>query len=114
MAGSEESVRERVSSLILLTQNHLSHEQATLPLLDQLFLDLDMSILGCDDERYKEYTQQVRGEYFVMGVEAFTKGRAAFLSGVLQKKLFGTKYAHDLWTEQANLNIGRELESLTK
>ena len=43
------------------------------------FLELDLSILGSNEERYREYTSQIRDEYSFLSDTEFREGRAKFL-----------------------------------
>jgi len=96
---------------ILATHKHtsLTNEQDELE-----FLDLDMSILGADPERYGEFSRGIRKEYFFYSAEEFRSKRIAFLRDYLSRAhLFFLPHNRARWEAQARVNIAKEIESLS-
>ena len=107
---NEPDLFERLSKLIIHTKNHLKSD---LPAdsLDQMFLDMDMSILAEKSETYETYAKNVRKEYCHFNDENFKKGRLAFLSGIQNAKIFKSLQFESL-NELAQKNIEREIQQL--
>jgi predicted metal-dependent HD superfamily phosphohydrolase len=71
------------------------------------FLDADMAILGADPARFAEYEAQVRAEYTpLVGADAYTSGRRAFLEKVLATpRIFLSRFFFDRFEAQARANL---------
>lgn len=103
-----ESVLERVESMILATKHHDSDDFET-----QLFLDLDMSILGRSWEDFLVYCDKIRAEYSFVSDEAFEKGRKGFFQKCLERKhIFLTGAFRQKFEAQARSNISKYLEGV--
>ena len=80
-----------------------------------LVSDIDLSILGADQDEYDAYTTEVRQEYLWVPEEAFRSGRLKMLKSIFSK---GTLFHHnacaDLWDVRAHQNFRRELNILTQ
>jgi len=82
-------------------------------ILIQLFLDLDVSILGAPVEEYNTYAKQIRKEYSSFSWEEYRKGRMEVMTAFLQReRIFLTDHFHATYEQQARSNIQRELNSL--
>ena len=79
--------------------------------MEQVFLDLDMSIVGSSQQDYKEYSQKVRKEYSHFKDEDFFKGRLAFLETIKGKQIFKSDLFMEL-NEQSQKNIEMEIQEL--
>ena len=78
-------------------------------------IDIDMSILGSAEEKYRRYAARVRSEWCpsVVNEDGFRKGRAAFLRGVLASpKIYSTQEGERRWESPARSNMTRELDEL--
>lgn len=81
--------------------------------LREIFLDLDLAILGASSSEYDEYTAQIRQEYIYYSGEDYRAGRKAVLKGFLaRERLYFTDYFHQLYEIEARQNIQREIDSL--
>lgn len=81
--------------------------------LTELFLDLDLSILGATEEEYDAYARQIREEYSHYPWEAYSKGRRAVMEGFLKReRLYFTPHFHNKLEAAARNNIQREIDSL--
>lgn len=78
-----------------------------------LFLDMDMSILGADRDRYDRYAAAVRKEFAAVPEELYRAGRKAFLDDLLARDaIFLTPRFRASHEAQARTNIAREAASL--
>lgn len=80
----------------------------------ELFLDLDLSILGASPEAYLEYSTQVRQEYSHVPDPVFNSSRSTVLRSFHGRKhIYYTQAFRDAFEEQANINLNRELIMLS-
>ncbi|GAB3077320.1 HD domain-containing protein [Pedococcus soli] len=101
---------DTVRDLVLATVGHDLRDGG----LPAAFHDADLWILGSGDERYDDYTAQVRAEYAAVPDDAFRAGRAAILRPFLEREsIYATQTARHLWEERARSNLVRELAVLT-
>lgn len=100
-----------VEQCILATQKHEvpTPHPADLP----LFLDLDLAILGADEEIYQRYSQAIRTEYGWVPDPAYRSGRTELLKRFLARPaLFFTPAMAARFEDRARRNIARELRQL--
>lgn len=101
-------ISEESEKIILCTKNHSSENN-----LVSLFLDIDMSIIGSDNETYDKYIENVRNEYSIYPDFLYNKGRKKFLLSLLKRdSIFITSGAQDKWEKQSLVNIKKELSLL--
>ena len=98
-----------VARLVRLTEHHR-------PAADdppgRALSDADLAILAADDDRYADYTADVRREYAHVVEVDFRAGRAAVLRDLLAAPhLFGTAYGRARWEARARANVLAELGS---
>lgn len=75
--------------------------------------DADLFILATAPKRYAAYAAAVREEYAHVPEEAFRRGRAGILEGILAApRIYGTATAHARWEERARANLAREIHLL--
>lgn len=80
----------------------------------QLFVDIDLSILGKKEERFDKYEEQIRFEYSWVPREQFNLGRSAILKSFLERpRIYSTDFFFEKYEAQARLNIERSLKHLT-
>jgi len=109
-AGVGRPLIDEVRRLVLLTT---THRVARDDLSGQVLCDADLGILAADEERYGEYTREVRREYQHVSDEDFRSGRARILRDLLEAPtLFNTTFAKQDWENRARANIARELTTL--
>lgn len=81
--------------------------------LCNLFLDIDLSVLGWPADEYAGYSQNIRKEYEWVPVEAYTYGRADLLKKILSWPfVFQTQVMRNKYESQARINLQREIEKL--
>lgn len=110
--GVEIETIEECCSLIIATKSHqLSNELDSFDA--QFLLDIDLSILAADDDRYDQYALQIREEYRIYPDELYKPGRKKVLLHFLEMKhIFKTELFQNLWEERAKENLHRELAQL--
>jgi len=100
---------ELIQRAIRSTKGHQKQEEEEV----NLFLDLDICILGADDDRYDRYTERVRYEYAIIPDAIFNNGRKKVLRYFLgKKKIYHTQSCQEMWEAKARANLSRELEML--
>lgn len=106
-----------VEALILMTVDHdadgappvLASRRHTAAVLH----DADLWILSSPEPRYRQYAGQVRQEYAHVPDDLFAQGRAAILSGFVQRQhLYRTAHARSHWDPRARANVAAELDRL--
>ena len=105
--GVDLSRVDRVCEMILATADHL---KPTDDPLTQLFLDLDMSILGSTREEFKAYVEGVRKEHHKFTEVLFKNNRSKFLKKILAaESIFHTDLFREKYEDSARANIKWEL-----
>lgn len=104
----ETSLSDQISNTIILTKKHLDAGLEDTEGLEQIFLDIDMSILGASQEDYKVYIDEIRREYSQMKDIQFQKGRLQFLKSLKNKKIYRSSRFMEM-NEQAKNNIQWEI-----
>lgn len=106
-----------VEALVLMTLDHdaaagtgvLASRRHTAAVLH----DADLWILAAPEDRYREYTTQVRTEYRHVPDELFVRGRSAILTGFAHRDvLYRTGHARAHWEGRARANLAAELDQL--
>jgi predicted metal-dependent HD superfamily phosphohydrolase len=99
-----------VQSMILATRGH-SLMNASDDL--KLFLDLDLSILGAQEEIYQAYSAAIRQEYAWVPGFLYRRERRKILNAFLQRdQLYHTRVMAARFEAQARRNIANEINSL--
>ncbi len=118
LAGKLEPARlDRIATMILATAKHElpKLESATAVRDTELFLDMDMSILGAAPEVFDSYEAAVRKEYAWVPQAAWIAGRSAVLRSFLDRPfIYLSKEFQDRFEAQARENIRRSLSNLEK
>lgn len=108
-AGVDAEVLARVQSLVMATR----HRAAPGTPDEALLVDIDLSILGAEPERFDEYEVQVRQEYAWVPGTLFRRKRRALLEDFLARpSIFWTPAFHDAFEARARENIARSLVRL--
>lgn len=98
-----------VSRMILATKNHVVPQGASDAL--KLFLDIDLSILGKSEERFREYEVAIREEYILVPEFIYKKKRQEVLKGFFERpELFFTAEFRVKFEEQARRNLKQALK----
>ena len=107
----EEKRIKTISDLIISTKKHqvLCSENED----NGYLLDLDLSILGTDEDIYKTYCNNIRKEYSIYPDFMYNKGREKVLQQFLEREtLYFSKYFKSQFEVKARENITKELYSL--
>lgn len=100
---------DRIRDQILATRH------ATLPQGQdqQLLVDIDLSILGAEPNRFEEYEQQVRQEYSYVPGFMFKRKRRQVLSEFLARNpIYTTPVLRRKFEEQARRNLSQSITAL--
>jgi predicted metal-dependent HD superfamily phosphohydrolase len=77
-----------------------------------LIVDLDLSILAADAERYDDYAVAIRREHSYADDAAYRVGRCAFLRSMLSRsKVYGTAVVREKFESAARRNLKIELST---
>lgn len=99
---------EIAANIILETEKHESEDP-----LAQLFLDIDLSILGSPEDSYHQYVKQIEQEWQHIPYTLFKEGRKRFIQSMLKREnLFLTDYYRENYEGQARINLKKELTQL--
>jgi predicted metal-dependent HD superfamily phosphohydrolase len=100
-----------VHEMILATKKH---DAAALSGDAKLFLDLDLSILGADEEIYAAYSRAVRREYSWVPLFLYRRSRKKILAAFSQKEsIYFTREMRERFDLRARLNTEKEIASLS-
>ena len=102
----------KVQELILRTKDHIiqnGNENYDM----NLFLDLDLLILGMEREKYVKYAKNIRKEYNFVPDDIYNKDRKKILNQYLNSQfIYKTKKFRDLCEKQARGNIKFEIDNI--
>ncbi|MFT3805458.1 N-methyl-D-aspartate receptor NMDAR2C subunit [Arenimonas sp.] len=94
----------RVESLIMATRHTAAPSDGD----ETLLVDIDLSILGADAERFDEYDAQIRQEYrHVPGLIYRFKRRGILRSFLERPRIYGTDPLHERFERKARANLQR-------
>lgn len=109
--GAAEDVAERVARLVLATK----HDATPTTPAAALLVDVDLSILGEDEETFAAYEAAVRREYAFVPDEAFRSGRAKILEAFLERQaIYATRWFAERFEARARRNLERSLRALSR
>ena len=106
---------ERADAIILATATHRVPTTADAALAQdcELFLDMDLSILGAPWDEFAKYDQAIRQEFIAIPDPVFLPRRRAVMAGFLEReRLFLTDTFHRRYDAQARANLTRLVASL--
>jgi predicted metal-dependent HD superfamily phosphohydrolase len=110
--GWDADAVERVGSMIEATA-HGAAESGDVTGDTAVLLDADLAILGADPAGYSAYVTGVRAEYRNVPDDEWRTGRAAVLTGFLDRPtIYSTPSARGRWEARARANLTAELASL--
>ena len=78
-----------------------------------ILLDIDLSILGENPMKYKEYCENIRKEYQIYPDFIYRKGRQKVLENILKlDSIYKTEFFKQEYESQAKENLTLELNQL--
>ena len=90
-----------------------THKPAADDINGAVLSDADLSMLGSNVRRYREYARAVREEYADVPDEVFKPARAQVLTALLDGPVFHTGPGRERWEDQARRNVAEEIGELT-
>ena len=108
-SGCNRERSEHVRRLIMATV----HDAPALERDTQLLVDIDLAILGTDEESYRQFEDDVRKEYKWVPGPLFRRKRRAILRSFLDRPtIYSTAAVRDRYETPARRNIGNALRML--
>lgn len=110
-AGAGENRILRVRELILATR----HEAIAIDRDTAILIDVDLSILGADSERYDEFEKDIRKEYRWVPRVLYRRERRKILESLLMReRIFVTNDFFERCEAQARCNLERAIRDLNR
>lgn len=106
-AGLPDSEVAIVYHLIIDTQ----HKEISKSADGRLLVDIDLTILGADQDRFQRYEREIREEYSWVEEQAYRAGRAAIMQSFLDRERL---YQNDYFYERFELKARENLKELIK
>ncbi len=98
-----------VRSLIMATR----HGEVPTEPPHRLIVDIDLCILGVPSDRFAEFEDKIRQEYWWVPGKAYRRKRMAVLRSFLDRpSIYSTKEFRERFEEQARANLRRSVEEL--
>lgn len=111
----DRDLRDDVVEYILATRTHDASETRKNIMQLQLFLDLDLAVLGKNAPAYEQYAKAIRQEYSFVEHAVYCSKRAEILETfLLKQRIFFTDLFHHALDSQARSNLRSEIESLSR
>ncbi|MFT3878839.1 MAG: hypothetical protein QM703_04155 [Gemmatales bacterium] len=108
-ANVPHEVVQSASTLILITR----HAEEPTTQDEKLIVDIDLSILGQEPEKFAQYERQIRLEYAWVPEEQFRVGRRAVLQGIFNRKsIYYTQLFQQRFELQARKNLVNSMSAL--
>ena len=111
----EQEKQERVKKIIIYTINHSQVAPEAKDWFDaKFFLDIDLGVLGSDEDVYSKYAEDIRKEYCFVAETVFREKRAQFMQRFLNKELeiYKTDLIKNKMEEKALKNVQAEVDRL--
>jgi predicted metal-dependent HD superfamily phosphohydrolase len=103
-AGVDPGAIERIRALIMATLHSASPSGTD----ECLLVDIDLSILGANEERFQEYERQIREEYAFVPEPLFSQKRKEILRGFLDRpRIYTTEYFFKRLEPVARSNLSK-------
>ncbi|NQX92413.1 MAG: hypothetical protein HRT74_09895 [Flavobacteriales bacterium] len=100
---------EKLRYIILATKSHEESEDPDI----NIFVDMDLAILGSSEIEYEKYCLGVRKEYSIFPEFMYKKGRREVLNYFLAKEeIFKSEYFKTQYEKNAKVNLTKELKQL--
>jgi len=110
-AGLDTLVGERVAALIMATR----HDATPVGADSCVLVDVDLSILGAEAQRFDEYERDVRAEYDWVPQAVFRRERRKILEQILgRERIYSTQRMRESHEARARENLTRSLTTLAR
>lgn len=107
-AKVEAEVIERVFELVMATRHTSIPAEGD----QQLLVDIDLSILGANTDRFAQYEKQIREEYaFVPGWIFRSKRKSILKSFLDRQRIYSTEHFHAELEQRARQNLTRAIST---
>ena len=108
-AGLSVAAAARVRAMVMATRHNAVPEGADA----QILIDIDLSILGAEAQRFDEYERQIREEYaWVPGI-LFRRERRKILEQIVERpRIFNTEHFFKTLEVRARGNLERSIRQL--
>jgi predicted metal-dependent HD superfamily phosphohydrolase len=108
-AGVPGDAAARVETLVLATK----HSSLPASQDEQLLVDIDLSILGADEQRFAEYEIQIRDEYSFVAGPIFRQKRRAILQSFLDRPfIYSTAHFRSALESRARFNLANAIAKI--
>jgi len=108
-AGVSDDVAARVEKLVLATK----HTSLPAAQDERLLVDIDLSILGADEQRFAEYELQICDEYSFVAGPIFPQKRRAILQSFLDRRfIYGTAHFRSALEAKARFNVSNAIAKI--
>jgi len=109
-AGAPAEAAGRVHALVMATR----HDAVPQGRDAELLIDIDLSILGAEQQRFDEYERQVHAEYAFVPEEVRLPRRRAILQRFLAREaIYTTPRMHALLEARARGNLARSIAAMS-
>lgn len=109
--GIDEERTSKINAFILATK----HDGIPGDSDTQFLLDIDLSILGSEYERYQEYEKSIHEEYKWVSEDVFRKKRAEILQTFLDREwIYYTEIFKEKYESRARVNLANAISVLEK
>ena len=108
-AGAAEGTANRVHALVMVTR----HNALPSTIDEQILVDIDLSVLGAEPNRFDEYETQVRAEYAWVPEPVNRSKRSEILQAFLDRNsIYSTPSSQSRLETRARSNLTRSLAKL--
>jgi len=108
--GAQEADKKLIYNLIIATK----HTEEFADLYRQTMVDVDLTILGQDEDKYDTYEFAIRKEYEWVDYKTFCTKRAKFLETLLKRNtIYMTPFFRKMYEEKAQENLRKSIKNLT-
>lgn len=107
--GAPDTLVAKLRNMIMATAGHAPSSDRDTTLL----VDIDLAILGAEDQRFDQYEAGIRAEFCHVDDATYCRHRARFLASMLDRQpLFASTAIAATHTRRARANLQRLLASL--
>lgn len=109
---SDHLLRAKVGRLINCTK----HTESDIIVAEEedIFLDIDLAILGTDPETFNQYEKDIRKEYDWVPLEMYCARRAEILQSFLDRACIYRSEMLHFYEDQARENLSRSIKALNE